>query len=193
MFIDCYFKELDFRMEISNALVTKRNFKDDNRVHIPIIYEEKSSERIITMEFIKDSMKINDKKGIEEGLGLKSVDCAELLIDTFGKMIFKYGHIHCDAHPGNILIRKHPINQKKPQLVLLDHGIYRTLKDETRVSFCKMWKGLIEFDHNKVQKIAEEFRIGEYAHYLPILFLFRTKNSRKIIGATFTEVFLLFL
>jgi predicted unusual protein kinase regulating ubiquinone biosynthesis (AarF/ABC1/UbiB family) len=30
------------------------------------------------------------------------------LIDVFAKMIFMYGHVHCDAHPGNMLVRPNP-------------------------------------------------------------------------------------
>lgn len=41
-------------------------------------------------------------------MNLDPIDCSKVLIDTFSKMIFLYGHIHCDAHPGNILIRNHP-------------------------------------------------------------------------------------
>lgn len=47
-------------------------------------------------------------------------------------MIFKHGFVHCDAHPGNIMIRKKPKrNPNQPndyQIVLLDHGLYRVLE-----------------------------------------------------------------
>ena len=45
-------------------------------------------------------------------------------------MIFKHGFVHCDAHPGNILIRQHPRGYDPKlhyQIVLLDHGLYRNL------------------------------------------------------------------
>lgn len=170
-------------------MLTKALFSSDDRVYVPEIFEKRSSERIITMEFVSNAVKINDKRGIEETLQLNALDCANLLINTFGRMIFEFGHIHCDAHPGNILIRKHPKLEKTPQLVLLDHGIYRTLRPEIRRKFCELWKSLMEFDHKKVHELACFFNIEEYSHFLPILFLFRTKHSRKIIGATFTEVF----
>lgn len=65
--------------------------------------------------------KINDREGIER-LGLNPKIVAQNLVEIFGQMIFKFGHIHCDAHPGNILVRK---SAGKPQIVLLDHGLYR--------------------------------------------------------------------
>lgn len=157
-------------------------------MHIPTVFSSYSSDRMITMEFIRDAVKINSKSEIEAVLRLKPLDCASLLVETFGKMIFRFGHIHCDAHPGNILIRRHPARPSKPQLVLLDHGIYRTLSPEVRVKFCQLWRALIEFDHQRVLELSRFFQIEEYAHYLPILFLFRTKHSRNKIGAQFTEV-----
>ena len=49
-------------------------------------------------------------------------------------MIFKHGFVHCDAHPGNIFIRRKPRTKYNNyngsndyQIVLLDHGLYRTL------------------------------------------------------------------
>lgn len=55
------------------------------------------------MEFI-NGIKINQQeKLLEAGIDTKKV--ADNLIDIFTTMIFKYGFVHCDAHPGNILIR----------------------------------------------------------------------------------------
>ena len=38
-------------------------------------------------------------------------------------MIFKFGYVHCDPHPGNVLVRKDRATGR-PQIVLLDHGLY---------------------------------------------------------------------
>ena len=42
---------------------------------------------------------------------------------------FISGFVHCDPHPGNILVRA--VNSK-PQIVLLDHGQYRELSEDFR-------------------------------------------------------------
>ena len=52
--------ELDFTKETNNAILTKKYFKEDDNVHIPYIYEKYSSERIITMEFIKNAAKVGE-------------------------------------------------------------------------------------------------------------------------------------
>lgn len=39
-------------------------------------------------------------------------------------MIFVNGFVHCDPHPGNVLVRKGP-DTGKVEIVLLDHGLYQ--------------------------------------------------------------------
>ena len=80
-------------------------------------------------------------------------------------MIFTYGHIHCDAHPGNILIRKHPNNPSKPQLILLDHGFYRDIPNDFRKKFSVLWKSLVSFDANTTKRISYELGVGEFYKY----------------------------
>ena len=41
----------------------------------------------------------------------------------YADMIFKFGYVHCDPHPGNVLVRKDRATGR-PQIVLLDHGLY---------------------------------------------------------------------
>ncbi len=42
----------------------------------------------------------------------------------YSEMIFVHGFVHCDPHPGNVLVRKCP-QSKKTEIVLLDHGLYQ--------------------------------------------------------------------
>ena len=37
-------------------------------------------------------------------------------------MIFVNGYIHCDPHPGNVLIRKDA--NRETEIIMLDHGLY---------------------------------------------------------------------
>jgi len=41
---------------------------------------------------------------------------------VYSEMIFVQGYIHCDPHPGNILVRPSPTGT---EIVLLDHGLYQ--------------------------------------------------------------------
>ncbi len=44
----------------------------------------------------------------------------------FSLYIFRFGYVHCDPHPGNVLVQKDP--QGHVKIVLLDHGLY-TVKE----------------------------------------------------------------
>lgn len=54
---------------------------------------------------------------------------ATMMTRLFSSMIFIKGYVHCDPHPGNVLVEK--VNGR-PQLILLDHGLYRDLDEEFR-------------------------------------------------------------
>ena len=74
------------------------------------------------MEFIY-GVKISQKEKIEE-LGIDPKKVASNLLEIFATMIYQHGFVHCDAHPGNILIRAKN-NFIGHEIVLLDHGLYR--------------------------------------------------------------------
>lgn len=42
----------------------------------------------------------------------------------YSEMIFVQGYVHCDPHPGNILISQTP---QGVQITLLDHGLYQVI------------------------------------------------------------------
>ena len=102
-------------------------------------------------------------------------------------MIFLHGFVHCDAHPGNIMVRPNPDDHKNPQIVLLDHGFYCTLKDDFRKDFCRLWYALNTFDYVTVKEVSDKLGMGEYFRYLPLLFTYRTINAKKPLGGTITK------
>ena len=109
------------------------------------------------------------------------------MIEVFSKMIFSHGHVHCDAHPGNILVRPDPKNPKEPQVVLLDHGFYCNLDESFRMDFCRLWYSMVTMDYASVKSISARLGIGEYFRYLPLLFTYRTINATKPLGASVTR------
>lgn len=80
------------------------------------------------MDFIEGE-KITEQKKIQE-MGFNTKLVGKTLVEIFSDMIFKHGFVHCDAHPGNILVRKNPRDPKSFQIVLLDHGLYRSFSQD---------------------------------------------------------------
>ncbi len=84
------------------------------------------------MEYVNGINIDENEELIQNGFNLLKV--SETLIKVFSSMIFINGHVHCDAHAGNIFIRKNPKNPRKDQVILLDHGFYRSYSEEFRNS-----------------------------------------------------------
>lgn len=61
--------ELDFELELKNGLKTTENFKDDDRIYIPKFYEEYSGPRTVTMEYIGNTLRIDDVNRILKRYG----------------------------------------------------------------------------------------------------------------------------
>ena len=74
---------------------------------------------------------------------------------------FRHGFVHCDPHPANLMIRKHPKRPNKPQLVLLDHGLYRELNDSFRRDYCRLWRSIICSDQENIKHYGYRLNAGE--------------------------------
>jgi len=118
-------------------------------------------------------------------LGIKPLKVAENLLSIFTTMIYDHGFVHCDAHPGNILVRKKD-NEIDHDIVLLDHGLYRSISQDTIRNFSGLWTALMLQDRKAVDSYAHKLNIQEHFEYLPLIFLQRTASSHKKFGDKFT-------
>lgn len=122
------------------------------------MYTDFSTDKVITMEFMNGVL-ITDKQSIKD-MNLSLKDIAYTLSRAFNEMIFKHGFIHCDPHPGNIVIRPVKIfGRTKPQVVLLDHGLYKELPSTTKESYSGMWRSIIFKDESGMKKYAAELGV----------------------------------
>ena len=79
-------------------------------------------------------------------------------------MIYEVGFVHSDPHPGNIFCRPKvmPDGSKDIEIVLLDHGIYTDLTKETRLSYCKLWRGILTQNERKIKEASKELGADFY-------------------------------
>lgn len=137
-------------------------FAGDDRICIPKIHDSLTTKRVLVMDFIDDAHKISEVDEIKAIFPETFEEIPKILITSFAKMIFENGHIHCDPHPGNILVRRRPSNPKLPQLVLLDHGFYCDLNDEFLEQWNNLWACMVTMDYAGLRLISNEMGIGEY-------------------------------
>lgn len=130
-----------------------------DKVYVPQVYPEVAgTERVMVMEYVK-GCKITDSEEIE-AMGFTPREVMDTMIATMSAMTFKWGFVHCDPHPGNILVRPHPSNPKKPQVILLDHGLYQELPGKFRKEYTSLWKSLFTVDTGEIQRVAKEWGIN---------------------------------
>jgi hypothetical protein len=119
--------ELDFENEANNlrrCAAFLRGSRDlALRVAVPGIVPQLSSRRVLCMT-LEDGCSVTDLPALHR-MRLSPVQVSSLLCDTFCSLVFDGGFCHCDPHPGNVLVRARPDDNTMPQLVLLDHGLYR--------------------------------------------------------------------
>jgi aarF domain-containing kinase len=92
------------------------------------------------------------------GLGLSLKAVMTEMIDLFSAQMFLWGYVHCDPHPGNIFIRRLPSG--KPELVLIDHGLYVHMKPEFRHQYSLFWKSLMTFDNKTIGEIVQSWGVN---------------------------------
>lgn len=112
-------KELSLINERKNMERFENNFKENEHLHVPVVYKELSNNRILCMEFI-EGIKITDKEKIEK-TGFNPKEIASLGLELYIKQVMKYGFFHADPHPGNIFLGK------DGKLIFIDFGAMGTL------------------------------------------------------------------
>ncbi len=139
--------ELDYTWEARNIDRFSNNFKDDPHIYIPEVYWDFSSERILTLEYIK-GIKGNDFKKIDE-LGLDRNQIATYGAKAFIKQVFEYGFFHADVHPGNVFI------MDDGKIALIDFGMVGHLSNDIQDALID---GLIATSKGDVGQYVEILR-----------------------------------
>lgn len=184
-------RELDFQLEAQNAQETAHFIAHEPRladkVYVPHVYPNFSTKKVMVAEWI-DGVRLSDRRAVRALMGegpvtdittqIPPADAASAtvvrgplkggvawimhtMVELFSAQIFDWGWVHCDPHPGNILVRAHPARPGHPQFVLLDHGLYVRLGRAFQRQYAELWKGLMTLDYAAVEGVAKEWGIGE--------------------------------
>ncbi|WP_407310204.1 ABC1 kinase family protein [Desulfosporosinus sp. SB140] len=142
--------ELDYTIEARNAEKIAKQFKEDSTIHIPDIYWDYSTQKVLTMEYV-EGIKLNrfeeiDKKGYDR----KGI--AEQLVRALFHQVLIEGFFHGDPHPGNILLLPEGV------LSLIDFGMVGRLTQEMKYNFASMVIAMMR--QNTESMIQAILRIG---------------------------------
>ena len=140
-------EELSLNNELNNMLRFANNFKNDSRIHVPVVYKTLSNDRILTMEMI-EGFKITDAENIIK-IGIETKKVARTGLDLYLTQFLKHGFFHADPHPGNIFIKENG------QIVFIDFGAMGRLYPNERELLINL---IIYSLKNDVKKMIETIR-----------------------------------
>ena len=131
-------EELDFRQEARNIEQFRSSFADSPDVKFPKVVHERSTQRVLTTEFVEGA-KITDFDALAE-MGVDRPALAKRVLTVACRMIFIDGVFHADPHPGNIIV--HPDGS----FTMLDLGAVGRLAPGVKDGVPMFWQGVIRRD-----------------------------------------------
>ncbi|MDI6715289.1 MAG: AarF/ABC1/UbiB kinase family protein [Thermodesulfovibrio sp.] len=131
-------RELDFRREARNAMIFKENFKENEKIYIPVIYKDYTKERILVMEKVEGVRIDNIEALTQMGLNVKKI--FKTIIDIYFIQIFEHGFFHGDPHPGNLIVTE------DGRIVMVDFGIVGKIDEEFQESYANIALAIIKQD-----------------------------------------------
>ncbi|UYV81764.1 ADCK1, partial [Cordylochernes scorpioides] len=164
--------ELNFINEGKNADIIREKFAHLTWLKIPRVHWELSTKKLLVMEFF-DGGTVTDKSYLDSHR-ISRNEVSKLIGELYSQMIFLHGHVHCDPHPGNILVRREGNNL---QIVLLDHGLYTTLTDQFRLNYCHLWMAILTRDIAGIKEYAHKLGVGDLYSLLAGILTQRTWKS----------------
>jgi len=130
--------EMDFIREGHSAETFARFFLDDPAVHIPRIYWQYTTSRVITMERITGT-NIMDLKSLDKA-GFDRKDLARRSVGLWVRMVFENPVFHADPHPGNLFV------EADGRLGLVDFGMIGLVDDEVRNNLVNGVRAMLDRD-----------------------------------------------
>jgi predicted unusual protein kinase regulating ubiquinone biosynthesis (AarF/ABC1/UbiB family) len=108
-------QEMDFRIEANNTQLIGRQIADFPMLCTPKVHTELSSQRVLTLSFIRGRHLADVPRAELMALDPKAI--AKDLLSAYMKQIAIDGVFHCDPHPGNIMLTD------DGKLALMDFGM----------------------------------------------------------------------
>jgi ubiquinone biosynthesis protein len=141
-------KELDFTSEARHFDLFAANFRDDPEVHIPRVFGELTTRRIITTEFIHGT-KITSAGALRSaGLDPREIACRGSRAVL--KQIFVHGFFHADPHAGNIIVMENNV------VAFVDLGMAGILTPTTRRRMGAIIEGFVRRDPEAIVRVLYE-------------------------------------
>lgn len=180
---DKYFKEIEYKLleETDYVLELERSKEITEacaiipNIQFPVYYEQWSSERILTMDWMTGShLSEFAKTNFSDDLGNK---LGQALWDFYMFQIHGLRKVHADPHPGNFLV------SEQETLIAIDFGCIKEIPDEFYIPY---------FELAKKENLDDDSFFMEKLYQLEILTPTDSKEELHFFKALFKEMLTLF-
>lgn len=137
-------KEIDFTIEATHIERFGNNFRRVQTIHVPKVYRNYTTRKILTMEFI-DGIKVSNLDAL-----LKSRNDPKTIAswgtDLVLKQVFEHGFFHADPHAGNIMVLDNNI------ICFIDFGMMGRPLPKQREYLSSIIVGIVNRDAKRITK-----------------------------------------
>ena len=177
-------KQLDLRVEGDNLDKFRSNFSGETskirkktadipKISFPRPLEGWVGSDVLVEEFVENATPISNylQDSTEDGIILRK-ELAVLLLQAFLKMVFIDNFIHCDLHPGNVMVQTTKVpaaakswisknsndqnSSQKHTVVILDAGIATSLSPNDKKNLRDLFRAVILNDGERAGRLMVE-------------------------------------
>lgn len=130
--------EIDYEREGRSADEFARNFEKVEWIKVPAVYWERTSGRVLCMEYVPGT-KINNVDELFK-MGLDTSRIARLTVEAYLQQLLRHGLFQADPHPGNIAVD--PANGGR--LIFYDFGMVGRIDSDVRKGLLDLFYGVYE-------------------------------------------------
>lgn len=141
-FFELLYLEIDYIHEGKNADRFRENFKEYQRVNVPKVYWQYTTEKILTLEYLP-GIKIDDRRALEASK-IDTQEVIQLGITCYLKQLLEDGFFQSDPHPGNMAI------SQRGDIIFYDFGTMAEVKTIAKDQMVKTFFAVLKNDSEEV-------------------------------------------
>jgi ubiquinone biosynthesis protein len=128
-------RELDMREEGRTADRFAFDFRDDDRVRVPRVAWDRTTRRVLTMEYL-EGWRLSELDDATRA-GVDALGLAEHGATAFMRQVLVHGRYHADLHPANLFVTP------DDEIAYLDFGIVGLVTPEQRSDIARVLAALV--------------------------------------------------
>ncbi|CAM9129363.1 unnamed protein product [Chrysoparadoxa australica] len=147
------YEEISYYQEADNCERFGDNFRDCDWVKAPYVNRERSTDKVLCMEYL-EGIKISDVDEIEAA-GLDRELLATRTAECYLTQLIRHGFFHCDPHPGNLFVD----GKHGGRVIFFDFGMMDNVPLQIKRSLVDLIFGVYETDVKTVCDALEDMDI----------------------------------